>query len=513
MSTPDLFLPAHPEGEGSLSEQSLLPVETFGGRIHVEWDPQAAVTPLGQLSFFIEFLKTAELFEPWVADCPLRYASPNAPLKRDVLGTTLLSVLSGHKRYAHITSLRSDTVNPPLLGMNKVVSEDSVRRAFGSVDEAACVAWQRNHLRRCYEPLLYEPWILDIDTTVKPLYGHQQGAKVGYNPHKPGRPSHVYHTYFIANLRLVLDVEVQPGNQSASSYSRPALFAFFDSLPPSARPAFLRGDIGFGNEGTMQEAEQRAAHYLFKLRQTKKVTRLIEEVFGRADWVDAGQGWQGVEDTLKLSGWSRARRVIVLRRELRDELVLERQSDAGQLEMAFIETLDPVKKYEYAVYVTSLDDEILTVAQHYRDRGDAENPFDELKNQWGWAGYTTRDLKRCQIMARHIALIYNWWSLFARLAIPDKHAEAITSRPLLLHAVGKQTRHAGQIRLTLTSMHGKASRIRKILSYLTTFFRAIRQTAEQLDWASRWRIILSRIFIQFLRGRLLRSPKLIEGEP
>jgi hypothetical protein len=144
---------------------------------------------------------------------------------------------------------------------------------------------------------------------------------------------------------------------------------------------------------------------------------------------------------------------------------LERQSDAGQLEMAFIETLDPVKKYEYAVYVTSLDDEILTVAQHYRDRGDAENPFDELKNQWGWAGYTTCDLKRCQIMApsvaRHIALIYNWWSLFARLAIPDKHAEAITSRPLLLHAVGKQTRHAGQIRLTITAtassrMHGKA---------------------------------------------------------
>ena len=105
----------------------------------------------------------------------------------------------------------------------------------------------------------------------------------------------------------------------------------------------------------MREAERRGAHYLFKLWQTKKVTRLIEEVFGRDDWVDAGQGWQGVEDTLKLSGWSRARRVIVLRRECRlqavgrDELVLERQRDAGQLEMAFIETLDPVKKYEYAV--------------------------------------------------------------------------------------------------------------------------------------------------------------------
>jgi hypothetical protein len=36
-----------------------------------------------------------------------------------------------------------------------------------------------------------------------------------------------------------------------------------------------------------------------------------------------------------------------------------------------------------------------------------------------------------------IALVYNWWSLFTRLAIPEKHAEAITSRPLLLNAVGK----------------------------------------------------------------------------
>jgi hypothetical protein len=30
------------------------------------------------------------------------------------------------------------------------------------------------------------PWVLDIDATVKPLYGHQQGAQIGYNPHKPG---------------------------------------------------------------------------------------------------------------------------------------------------------------------------------------------------------------------------------------------------------------------------------------------------------------------------------------
>lgn len=124
----------HPQGESrnppSPGSPPPIPVDTYGGRIHVEWDPQAAVTPLGQLPFFIEFLKTADLFAPWVRECPLTYQSPNAPQPVDVLGTILLSVLSGHHRYAHITTIRTDGVNPALLGMSKVCSEDSVRRAL-----------------------------------------------------------------------------------------------------------------------------------------------------------------------------------------------------------------------------------------------------------------------------------------------------------------------------------------------------------------------------------------------
>jgi hypothetical protein len=27
-----------------------------------------------------------------------------------------------------------------------------------------------------------EPLVLDIDSTIKPLHGHQEGAMVGYNP-------------------------------------------------------------------------------------------------------------------------------------------------------------------------------------------------------------------------------------------------------------------------------------------------------------------------------------------
>ena len=184
----------HPAGEVEMPQKQALStaieVETYAGKVHVEWDPTAAVTPIGQLAFFIEFLKLGHRFGQWVEDCPLHYASNNAPQKIDVLGSLFLSILSGHNRYTHLTALRGDRVNTKLLGMNKVISDDSAIRALKRMDEASAIAWLQRHLQSCYEPLLSTPWILDVDVTVKPLYGHQEGAKIGYNPHKPGRPSH-----------------------------------------------------------------------------------------------------------------------------------------------------------------------------------------------------------------------------------------------------------------------------------------------------------------------------------
>ena len=97
-----------------------------------------------------------------------------------------------------------------------------MRRAFAAIEEEAGAAWLRRHLDDCTAPLLAEPWILDMDTTVKPLYGRQEGAVVGYNPKKPGRPSHCYHTYSLAGPRLVLDVDVRAGNEHTSKHRRPA---------------------------------------------------------------------------------------------------------------------------------------------------------------------------------------------------------------------------------------------------------------------------------------------------
>ena len=155
--------------------------------------------------------------------------------------------------------------------------------------------------------------------------------------------------------------------------------------------------------------------------------------------------------------------------------------------------------YEYAVLVTPLEEEVLGIAQLYRDRAEAENVFDELKNQWGWAGFTTQDHQRCQILARIVALIYNWWSLFTRLAIPNRHTEATTSRPLLLHGIGRQTTHGNQTTLTITSNHAQREPIRRALEDVSHLLQRLVQTAEQFTVTQRWRWLLRFIFRDWLR--------------
>lgn len=488
-----------------------VPVDTYGGRVYIDWDHNALVTPLGQLSFFIEFLKRTELFEQWIEHCPLQLTSPNAPTKRDMLGTILLSVLSGHTRYSHITTVRTDKVNAPLLGMNKIVSEDSVRRGLIKIPETEGKEWLMTALKNCYSGILNVPWILDVDTTIKCLYGHQEGAVIGYNPKKPGRPSHTYHTYMIANIRMILDVEVMAGNENSSSHTLPYLFSWIDTIPKEHHPKFIRGDCAFGTEQVMTACETRELPYLFKLKQTPNIKRFIGEKMILGEWENAGQGWQGSSGQLKLMGWKKSRRVIVFRRKIKKDvgIVIDKKVLGQQMEFQFADMGEDIIAYEFAALVTNMDAGIITLGSHYRDRADSENNFDELKNQWGWSGYTTSDLHRCRLMARIIALIYNWWTLFVRLIEPEHHLEALTSRPLLLHAVGKQIQHAGQKIIQVSSAHAKFDKVEIALSKLSQFFKTLKPCAEQLTMKQRMQRVLHRAFRKFIRSSVSSPPKLL----
>ena len=109
----------------------------------------------------------------------------------------------------------------------------------------------------------------------------------------------------------------------------------------------------------------------------------------------------------------------------------------------------------------------------------------------------TKDVKSCRLMSRMIALIYNWWNLYVRLALPGQHHEAITSRPLLLTGVGRQTKHSDQKKITITSTHGKQEKLAGAYHRLIALFNALKTIAPQLTSAQCWSRMLEQVMAQF----------------
>jgi hypothetical protein len=121
--------------------------------------------------------------------------------------------------------------------------------------------------------------------------------------------------------------------------------------------------------------------------------------------------------------------------------------------------------------------------------------------------YTAQDLERCNLSARAVALIYNWWSWYVRLAHPQTRREAITSRPLLLTGIARLTTHAGQARLLVTLTHAKADPIKSMIANVRKGFDTVMASAPQLRKPDRSRALVCYIISKIVAvSQKLGSP-------
>ena len=339
---------------------------------------------------------------------------------------------------------------------------------------------------------------------------------MGYNSQKPGRPSHVYHSYFVANLRISPGVEVRPGNEHAAAHGMPQLWKTLESLPRPQWPTYARGDCGYGNEAVMREFEARELPYLFKLRHTARVKELVKAMLGRgALWQECGEGWQALESSLKLKGWTRERRVILVREtpacapiaiEGKPRRGKDRQSPLPRAQGEGWDGQTTPWSGKIAVLVSSLDPGAFpaqAMPGQYRDRADAENGFDELKNQWGWGGFTSRKLSSSRLMANLVALFYNWWNLYVRFYDEEHHREAIRSRPMLMQGVGRQVQSGGRRTVRVSILHEKDDAIARAVALIGNELTHLRAMTEQGNPTQRWTLLLTRLFRRWLGGKWL----------
>jgi len=135
------------------------------------------------------------------------------------------------------------------------------------------------------------------------------------------------------------------------------------------------------------------------------------------------------------------------------------------------------------VYVTSLPMEFNAwqIIQYYRERADAENVFDELKNQWSFSGFCAKSRATTERAARLLLLVYNLWVLFVRFIVPHKHTEAKRGRRWFLFIAARLVQSGRQKEVQVSIRGGWAEQLRDGYLRLHDW---IRTTAPQLKTAT-----------------------------
>jgi hypothetical protein len=445
---------------------------TAGGKVRLAVS-EDTLTPYGGLVPWAAFTRHLGVFERLAASSPVKRTSPNAAPVYDVVQSFALTALTDGRRFSHIERLREDPAVPELFGLESVVSDDTVRRFFETVDPAAGAEW----IAQCAAPLwqaLPEQMIMDWDSTVQPKYGHQEGAERGYNPTKPGRRSFHPLLAVIAGTRLCPAYRFRSGDTVTATQWQAAMTDAQRWLGPQ-KVWLNRGDLGLGHEAVMRWHETAAGRpeYLFKLKLSPGVRRQALAMPESAWQGPATVGaWQVAEVKLRLFGWTTERRVVLAR------------CRQGEVSAAQAGTFWDECRHEYAAYVTSLAEEKFNAWQImalYRQRADTENVFDELKNQWGFSGFCGRKRAITELAARLLLLVYNLWVLFVRFLQPQAHVEAGRGRRWFLLIAARLVQRGRQKELQLAVSGGWLEKLKD--GYLR-LHEWIHSTAPQLKTAT-----------------------------
>jgi len=96
-----------------------------------------------------------------------------------------------------------------------------------------------------------------------------------------------------------------------------------------------------------------------------------------------------------------------------------------------------------------------------------------------------------------VGIVYNWWNIFCRLAEPEKHMEARTSRPQFQNIIGRLTKTGGRRYIYISVMGASAESILMKFTRISRFISGLCSTATQLTNEQKWTAILREAFKKF----------------
>jgi hypothetical protein len=387
----------------------------------------SGLTHYGGIFFFQEFLRVLQ-FRRCLAQRVEDVRAHRDYTLSQMTVAVMYPIILGLDRLENASLLRADATFHYLTGLPGYPDPQSLRRFLLH----APIEFRRQ-LHRFNDLLLQDVihrperrsrLILDLDSTVVTVFGHQEGAEVGYNPRYRGKRSYDPLLCLEANSSYLWDAELRPGNAGTWADSPELLASCFLSMPAEIREWRVRADSGFGYRPVLEMLEQGRAQYAVVARMTSSLQRVL----GRLRYERLNPQWEIAQCEHRIAEGAPVRRCIVARRPLEET---EPQP-----------TLFTLARYAYRAWITNLPLSPAGVWHYYEGRAGMEPRIGELREHFALRKIPTRAFAANALYLEIIRLAYNLVTAFQRTCLPEDWQDLTlkTLRYRLLWLPGELTR-------------------------------------------------------------------------
>lgn len=368
----------------------------------------------------------------------------------DVMLLTLVGLVGGATSFCKTVAVWSDSVLRRTGGWLRIPDDSTIGRVFKEVRVGQIAQMESmNHILRgrvwktalrsgVSKVMAFQQLWIDVDSTVKTVYGHPEGAAKGYNPEKRGALSYHPLIAFCCATKEIMQAWYRPGNAYTSNGIVEFMKQLLAPLPSRVRVVF-RGDSGFFVGALLDLLESRGHGYLIKVS-----LKNLRGLLGGQDWtaVPGQHGWEQCKFRYSCHSWGKPRMFLAVRMEV------EEKPSAQQ-------TLPHIKSYDYFCYVTTESFSPWETHKKYGRRATCETWIDEAKNQIGMGQIKTREFLANAALFQCSVLAYNtirWMALMSGNAQLQRW-EIQTVRVFLVRVAGKLLRGGRQLTINTPKDH------------------------------------------------------------
>lgn len=356
----------------------------------------------------------------------------------EMLLALLYPIILGLGRLDTTELLRRNGVFQTLTGLPAYPDPTALRRFLRRFAARGLPKLRRLHDRllgeMCQRPQPLARVLFDLDSTVLTLYGHQEKARIGYNPRKRGRPSYHPLVCFEGQTKDFWHGELRPGDVHTASGTVWLLRACFAKLPQTVRQIRVRADPGFYNYKVVRAIEARRGKFVIVARLTQPLKRMIPGL----PYTEVRPGLAVAEGQYQPHGWPHPYRFVVVRKTLPEE-------ESPQT------TLFTVGRYSYHAFVTNFRLRPLAVYRFYNDRAAVELIIKELKADYPLSKIPTGQFAANEAYFHLLLFAYNLVNWFKRLCLPAEYRSTtlgtLRRRILMIPGEFVHARHGPTLRL------------------------------------------------------------------